>query len=221
MDKQQIVNQGLWSNNPAMVQMLGLCPLLAVSNTLINSLVLGVLTIFVLVCACTLVSLVRNHLQDTTRLPTQILIIAGFVTLADISLQLISFELHQRIGLFVALIVTNCSILGRAESFARKQHVGLAALDGLMMGLGFCLAILCLGTLREIIGQGTLLSGAELIFGETAKNWQLQMPFEGMLLAVLPPGAFIIFGLMIAGKNWIDNKVEQRQTLRNSETSPG
>ena len=221
MKTSEIAEQGVWSNNPAMVQMLGLCPLLAVSNTLINSLVLGCLTIAVLVCANTLISLIRNTLNDTTRLPTQILVIASFVTLADIALQVVSFELHQRIGLFVALIVTNCAILGRAEAFARKQSVGLAAFDGLMMGLGFCLAIVLLGGLREIIGQGTLLSGADLIFGESATHWQIQFPFDGILLAVLPPGAFLLFGLMIAGKNWIDGKIEQRQTIRNPETAQG
>jgi electron transport complex protein RnfE len=215
----EIAAQGVWSNNPAMVQMLGLCPLLAVSNTVINSLVLGLLTIAVLVCANTLISLIRNTLNDTTRLPTEILVIASFVTLADITLQLVSFELHQRIGLFVALIVTNCAILGRAESFARKQSIGLAAFDGLMMGLGFCLAIVLLGTVREVIGQGTLLAGADLIFGPSAANWQIQFPFDGILLAVLPPGAFLLFGLMIASKNWVDSKLEQRQTIRNPETA--
>lgn len=216
MEARDITYQGLWRHNPAMVQMLGLCPLLAVSNTVINSLILGFLTIAVLVCSNTFISLLRRYLNDTTRLPTQILIIASFVTLADISLQLISFELHQRLGLFVALIVTNCAILGRAEAFARKQSVGLAALDGLMMGAGFFLAIVLLGTVRELMGQGTLLTGAELIFGEFANNWEVQFPFEGLLLAVLPPGAFILFGLMIAAKNWIDNKIEQRQTIRNT-----
>ncbi len=223
MNSTEMTKQGLWSNNPAMVQMLGLCPLLAVSNTFVNSLVLGTLTILVMVGASSLISLVRNHLNDTTRLPSQILIIASFVTLADISLQLVSFELHQRIGLFVALIVTNCAILGRAEAHARKHSLGLAALDGLMMGLGFFMVISLLGAIREILGQGTLLTGAELIFGPQAAHWQINFPFDGMLLAVMPTGAFIIFGLMIALKNWIDLKLEnknleQRQTLRDSQT---
>ncbi len=220
---QSIAVEGLWANNPAMVQMLGLCPLLAVSNTLINSIVLGLLTTAVMVCANSLISMVRNHLNDTTRLPTQILIIASFVTLADMSLQLVSFELHQRIGLFVALIVTNCAILGRAEAYARRKTVRFAAFDGLMMGLGFFLVIVLLGAVREILGQGTLLTGADLIFGQSAASWQIELPFEGMLLAAIPAGAFILFGLMIALKNWIDIKlesknIEQRQTLRDSQT---
>lgn len=221
MNVKDLSQQGLWTNNPAMVQMLGLCPLLAVSNSAINGMVLGVLTILVLVCSNTLISLLRGALNDTTRLPCQILIIASFVTLADILLQVISFELHQRIGLFVALIVTNCAILGRAEAFARKNSVAYAAFDGLMMGLGFFAAIVILSCLREIFGQGTLLGGAELIFGQTAATWQIAMPFDGILLAVLPPGAFILFGLMIAGKNWIDSKIEQRQTIRNSDPATG
>ncbi|MFN3237504.1 MAG: electron transport complex subunit E [Pseudomonadales bacterium] len=221
MNVKDLSQQGLWTNNPAMVQMLGLCPLLAVSNSAINGMVLGVLTILVLVCSNTLISLLRGALNDTTRLPCQILIIASFVTLADILLQVISFELHQRIGLFVALIVTNCAILGRAEAFARKNSVAYAAFDGLMMGLGFFAAIVILSCLREIFGQGTLLAGAELIFGQAAATWQIEMPFDGILLAVLPPGAFILFGLMIAGKNWIDSKIEQRQTIRNSDPATG
>lgn len=200
----EITREGLWTNNPAMVQMLGLCPLLAVSNTLINGVILGLLTIFVLVCANTMIALIKNFLNDTTRLPCQILIIASFVTLADIILQMLSFELHQRIGLFVALIVTNCAILGRAEAFARKNPVAISALDGLMMGLGFFGAITLLSSLREMIGQGTLFAGADLIFGASASAWQMTMPFDGLLLVVLPPGAFILFGLMIALKNWID-----------------
>ncbi len=219
MDSREISKQGLWSNNPAMVQMLGLCPLLAVSNNAINGLVLGGLTIFVLVSANSLISVLRRYLDNTTRLPAQILIIASFVTIADLLLQVISFELYQRIGLFVALIVTNCAILGRAEAFARKHALGSAALDGLMMGLGFFVTIFVLSCLREVLGQGTLFAGANLIFGEQAVSWQINFPHQGLLLAVLPPGAFILFGLMIAGKNWIDIKIEQRKTLRNSETA--
>jgi electron transport complex protein RnfE len=218
MKPSDIAQDGLWRNNPALVQLLGLCPLLAVSNTLINGLVLGLLTIFVLVGSNGVVSLCQKWLDETTRLPAQILIIATFVTLADLLLQSVSFELHQRIGLFVALIVTNCVILGRAESFARKQSFILALLDGFFMGLGFFFVIVALSALRELIGQGTLFAGAHLIFGPGATRWTLEIADNGLLLAALPPGAFLLFGLMIAFKNWIDLlRNEQRQKIRNTQ----
>jgi electron transport complex protein RnfE len=219
MTPTEITRDGLWDNNPALVQLLGLCPLLAVSNTLINGFVLGSLTLLVLICSNGAISLLQRWLDDTTRLPAQILIIATFVTLADLLLQFVSFELHQRIGLFVALIVTNCVILGRAEAFARKNHFGYALLDGLTMGSGFLLVIVLLSAIREALGHGTLFAQADLIFGEMAVDWVIQLPNEGLLLAILPPGAFLLFGLLIALKNWIDQKIEQRQALRNSETA--
>jgi electron transport complex protein RnfE len=222
MKPSDIAQDGLWRNNPALVQLLGLCPLLAVSKTLINGLVLGLLTIFVLVGSNGVVSLCQKWLDETTRLPAQILIIATFVTLADLLLQSVSFELHQRIGLFVALIVTNCVILGRAESFARKQSFILALLDGFFMGLGFFFVIVALSALRELIGQGTLFAGAHLIFGPGATRWTLEIADNGLLLAALPPGAFLLFGLMIAFKNWIDLlRNEQRQKIRNTQAPQG
>lgn len=227
----EISKQGLWTNNPAMVQMLGLCPLLAVSNTIINGLVLGLLTLLVLACASLMISLIKNWLDESTRLPAQIMVIATFVTLADLLLQSYSFEMHQRVGLFVALIVTNCVILGRAESFARRNGAGYALLDGTMMGLGFLLAIVSLSGIREILGQGTLFAQADIIFGEVGRHWLITLPFDGILLIALPPGAFLTFGCLIALKNWIDQtqlnarekdeNLEQRQTLRNSEPTEG
>ncbi len=227
----EISKQGLWTNNPAMVQMLGLCPLLAVSNTIINGLVLGLLTLLVLACASLMISLIKNWLDESTRLPAQIMVIATFVTLADLLLQSYSFEMHQRVGLFVALIVTNCVILGRAESFARRNGAGYALLDGTMMGLGFLLAIVSLSGIREILGQGTLFAQADIIFGEVGRHWLITLPFDGILLIALPPGAFLTFGCLIALKNWIDQtqlnarekdeNLEQRQTLRNPEPTEG
>lgn len=222
MTASDITLDGLWRNNPALVQLLGLCPLLAVSNTLINGVTLGCLTVFVLVSSNTVISLCQRWLDDTTRLPAQILIIATFVTLADLILQVVSFELHQRIGLFVALIVTNCVILGRAEAFARKHNFIYALLDGFWMGSGFLLVIGTLSALREALGQGTLLAGAHLIFGDGAADWTLTIAEDGMLLAALPPGAFLLFGLMIAFKNWIDLlRHEQRKTIRDTQTAQG
>ena len=219
MNTREITENGLWRQNPALVQLLGLCPLLAVSNNLVNGIVLGVLTLLVLTGANITLSLIKRLLSDETRLPTQILVIASFVTLADLLLQYVSFELHQRIGLFVALIVTNCVILGRAESFARKNHVFYAALDGFAMGCGFLLAIVVFSALREAAGLGTLMANAHLILGGVEADWIIRLPNEGLLLAILPPGAFILFGLLIALKNWIDHWYEQRQTIRNSKAA--
>lgn len=203
MNHKDLVVQGLWSNNPALVQMLGLCPLLAVSNTVANSLGLGLATLFVLTSSNVVVSLLRRYLDESTRLPAQIMVIATFVTLADILLQTFFFELHQRIGLFVALIVTNCTLLGRAEAFASRHPVRFAVVDGFMMGSGFLLAILLMGGIREALGQGTLFANMQLILGEPARNWTITIADGGFLLMLLPPGAFLTLGCIIALKNRI------------------
>ena len=199
MNVKQITIDGLWAKNPALVQMLGLCPLLAVSSTLATSIGLGLTTLVVLTLSNFTISVIRKLLVRETRLPMQIMVIATFVTLADILLQAWVFELHQRIGLFVALIVTNCTLLGRAEAFASRQPVRLALLDGFMMGLGFMLVIMLLGGVREIIGQGTLFAKMHLLI--PGLDMTIHLADQGMLLAVLPPGAFIIFGCLIAAKN--------------------
>ena len=204
MIPREITAQGLWGNNPVLVQMLGLCPLLAVSNTLVTGFSLGIITLLILTASNTVVSLIRGFLDDSTRLPAQIMVIAAFVTCADILLQAWLFELHVRISLFVALIVTNCTLLGRAEVFASRQPVSLAALDGFMMGAGFLWVITLLAGIRELLGQGTLLSNAHLLFGESAQHWEIQIMDGGLLLMILPPGAFITLGFIIAGKNWIE-----------------
>jgi len=203
VNHKDLVVQGLWSNNPALVQMLGLCPLLAVSNTVANSLGLGLATLFVLTSSNVVVSLLRRYLDESTRLPAQIMVIATFVTLADILLQTFFFELHQRIGLFVALIVTNCTLLGRAEAFASRNPVRFALVDGFMMGSGFLLAILLMGGIREALGQGTLFANMHLILGEQARNWTITLADGGFLLMLLPPGAFLTLGCIIALKNRI------------------
>ena len=214
-----IARDGLWRNNPALVQLLGLCPLLAVSNNFAASLALGLTTLVVLIASNSTVSLFRLWLDETTRLPIQVLIIAGFVTLADLLLQYWYFELHQRIGLFVALIVTNCSLLGRAELFASRQPVMLAALDGLMTGLGFIAVLLVLGSLREMIGHGTLFAELNLLIG--GPDVMIRLSDTGFLLALLPPGAFLSLGCLIALKNYLDQKLsinESRKTLSDSLT---
>ncbi|MDX5297490.1 MAG: electron transport complex subunit E, partial [Gammaproteobacteria bacterium] len=168
-----IVRDGLWNNNPALVQLLGLCPLLAVTSTVVNALGLGLATLIVLTGSNTAVSMIRHYVPDTVRLPAFVMIIASLVTCAELLMQALTYELYQILGIFIPLIVTNCAILGRADAFAARNPVGKAALDGFMMGLGFLIVLVILGGLREVIGQGTLLAGMELLLGEGARSWKI------------------------------------------------
>lgn len=196
-----IVRNGLWDNNPGLVQLLGLCPLLAVSNTTINALGLGLATTAVLCASNATVSAVRRSLRDEIRIPVFVLVIASFVSAVDLVMQAWFLELHGILGIFIPLIVTNCAIIGRAEAFASRNAVPRAAVDGLAMGLGFTLVLLVLGAARELFGQGTLLAGAELMFGPAAASWELGVEGgRGLLLMVLPPGAFLSLGLLVAAK---------------------
>ncbi len=202
----QLIKEGLWSNNQAFVALLGLCPLLAVSNTLINSLGLGVATTITLVCSNVVVAMVRKMIPNAIRLPVFVLIIASIVTVIELMMKAYFFELYKVLGIFIPLIVTNCAIIGRAESFAFRNSPYKAFWDGLFMGLGFTVVLVILGSVREILGIGTLLSGAELMFGPSAESWTIFLfeDYSGMLLAILPPGAFISLGLLIALRNTID-----------------
>ncbi len=195
-----IWQQGLWHNNPGLVQLLGLCPLLAVTNTAINGLGLGLATLFVLVMSNLLVALLRHQLQPEIRIPAFVLIIATLVTIVDLSLQAWLHDLSRTLGIFVPLIVTNCTILARAEAFASRRNVTAALHDGLAQGIGFALVLIALGAAREIVGQGTLLADADLLLGAWAENLSLRILPEGwgLLLALMPPGAFIGLGLMVA-----------------------
>jgi electron transport complex protein RnfE len=210
----ELTLNGLWRNNPALVQLLGLCPLLAVSTSLVTSIGLGLATIAVLTASNGLVALLRDRIDTATRIPLYIVIIASLVTCVDLLLQSWSFELHQRISLFIALIVTNCTLLGRAESFASKNPVLSSLYDGLMMGSGFTLVLLILGFVRELLGQGTIFANMHLLFGDTASHWIIQLGEnqQGFLLAALPPGAFFLMGFVIALKNLIDEKFSSLQT---------
>ncbi|HIC45194.1 MAG TPA: electron transport complex subunit E [Methylophaga aminisulfidivorans] len=212
----QIVKEGLWKNNPALVQLLGLCPLLAVTNTVINGLGLGLATILTLVASNGFISLLRNQIPDEARLPVFVMIIASIVTVIELSMNAWFHDLYLILGIFIPLIVTNCSIIGRAEAFAARNSVGPALLDGLMMGLGFTAVLVVLGGMRELIGQGTLFSQAELMFGDVAKNFSITVidDYRGFLLALLPPGAFIGLGLIVALKNVIDARLSKRQTVQ-------
>jgi electron transport complex protein RnfE len=200
-----IIADGLWRNNPGLVQLLGICPLLAVSNTLINGLGLGIATLAVLTCTNVLVSLSRHWIPAQVRLPVFVLIIASLVTTVELAFKANLYELYLSLGIFIPLIVTNCTILARAEAFASKQPPFAALLDGLAHGLGFTLILTTLGAMRELLGRGSLFSGAESLFGEAASRFEINFlsDNEGLLLALLPPGAFLCLAALIAAKNWI------------------
>jgi electron transport complex protein RnfE len=209
----QIIRDGLWTNNPALVQVLGLCPLLAVTSTVVNAIGLGLATLLVLMGSNLAVSLIRNFVSESVRLPAFVMIIASFVTCAELLMQAFTYELYQILGIFIPLIVTNCAILGRADAFASKNPPLPALLDGFMMGLGFLFVLIALGAIRELIGQGTLLTDMDLLLGPAATNWAIR-PLENypdVLFMVLPPGAFIGLGLLIALKNGIDNQIKARR----------
>ncbi|PLX59739.1 electron transport complex subunit E [Sedimenticola selenatireducens] len=207
----RLIREGLWSNNQALVALLGLCPLLAVTSTAINGLGLGIATTFVLVMSNATVSLIRNLVRPEVRLPVFVIVIASFVTAVELSMNAWFHDLYKVLGIFIPLIVTNCAIIGRAEAFASKSHLLQAIVDGLAMGLGFTCALVTLGAMRELLGMGTLFSQADLMFGDIATNWTMSLgtDFKGMLLAILPPGAFLGMGLMIALKNIIDNRLSR------------
>lgn len=196
----EIWRQGLWDNNPGLVQLLGLCPLLAVTNTTVNGLGLGLATLAVLVLSNLAVSATRRLLVPELRIPVFVLIIASLVTVVDLVLAAWFSGLSRTLGIFIPLIVTNCTILARAEAFASRQPVRAAVSDGLAQGTGFLLVLVALGAGRELIGQGTLMSGAGLLLGNWAQALELRVLPEatGLLLAMLPPGAFIGLGLLVA-----------------------
>lgn len=204
---------GLWNNNVALVQLLGLCPLLAVTGTVINGLGLGLATLLTLVLSNTVVSIIRHWVRPEVRVPVFVMIIASIVTTIELSMNAWFFELYKVLGIFIPLIVTNCGILARAEAYASKNRVLPSAMDGFMMGAGFMLVLVILGAMRELIGRGTLLADAHIMFGEVARNWTIVLvdDYSGFLLAILPPGAFIGLGLIIAVKNLIDRNIERRQ----------
>lgn len=204
--------QGLWKNNPGLVQLLGLCPLLAVTATVTNALGLGLATLLVLMGSNVTVSIIRNWVPKEIRIPIFVLIIAAFVTCVQLLMNAYTFGVYESLGIFLPLIVTNCAIIGRAEAYASKNPVKQAAFDGLMMGLGFALVLIVLGAIREVLGQGTLFDGAELLLGEWATVLRIEVLQldSKFLLAILPPGAFIAMGFLIAVKNAVDAKLEEQ-----------
>ncbi len=213
VDYRKISLDGLWHNNPALVQLLGLCPLLAVTASVVNALGLGLASTIVLVCSNLTVSIFRKLVPETVRLPIFVMIIASFVTAIELLMQAFTYELYLILGIFIPLIVTNCAIMGRADAFAVKNPVRASVVDGLMMGVGFSIVLVLLGGMRELLGTGALFANMHLLFGEAARNWQLVIfdDYRGFLFAILPPGAFVGLGLMIALKNVIDTRLEEKR----------
>jgi len=210
IDFRKITLDGLWHNNPGLVQLLGLCPLMAVTTNITNGLGLGIATIITLVASSTAVSLVRQFISKEIRIPVFVLIIASNVTAIELLMRAYFHELYTILGIFIPLIVTNCIIIGRAEAFASKNNPVAAWLDALMMGLGFTLVLVILGGMRELFANGTLFDQIHLMFGEGARGLTIHFfgDYKGFLLAALPPGAFLGLGFLLALKNWIDRKIE-------------
>lgn len=218
----EIVHDGLWKNNVGLVQLIGLCPLLAVTSTLVNGLGLGVATTLILIASNVTVSLIRHIVPNEIRLPIFVLIIASFVTATEMIMKAFYYDLYLVLGIFIPLIVVNCSVIGRAEAFASKNPVNHAFLDGLMMGIGFTFALVMLGGLRELLGYGTLFTQAEMMFGEAAKQLKIVVfaDYQGFLLAILPPGAFFGLGLLVALKNWLDKKAPVAKLMAQTVIEP-
>lgn len=211
----ELAIQGLWKNNPGLVQLLGLCPLLAVTSTVTNAIGLGVATMLVLICSNVTVSAIRHWVPKEIRIPIFVLIIAAFVTCVQLLMNAYTFGLYQSLGIFLPLIVTNCAIIGRAEAYASKNPVKQSAFDGLMMGLGFAIVLILLGVIREVLGHGTLFDGANLLLGDWASVLRIEvMQLDSQfLLAILSPGAFIAMGFLIALKNAIDNHLKAKKVV--------
>jgi len=207
-----LFHNGLIKQNTGLVQLLGLCPLLAISNNVINALSLGLATTMVMAASSGAVSGVRNFVPNEIRIPVFVLIIAVLVTVIDLSMNAFVHPLYLVLGIFIPLITTNCIVLARADAFAAKNHPLHSVVDAIAMGLGLTLVLIVLGAIRELAGKGTLLSGIDLVFGEAAKGWVLHVlpNYHGFLLAILPPGAFLGLGLLIAANNWNKARVAKR-----------
>lgn len=212
----KITINGVWDNNVVFSQNLALCPLLAVTGTATNGLGMGLATMVVLTLSNLIVSLNRHLIPPEIRIPIFVLLIATLVTLVDMSMNAWMHEMHKVLGLFIPLIVTNCAILGRAESFASREPFYYSIWDGLMMGLGFTLALVALGLVREVLASGTAFANATLLLGSHYSFLELTFitDYKGFLLIALPPGGFIVLGFLIAGKRIIDrNKTTNESVL--------
>jgi electron transport complex protein RnfE len=218
----EISLNGLWKNNPAIVQLLGLCPLLAVTGSVINALGMGLATMLVLTVSNTCVSMIRSFASDAIRLPAFVMIIAAAVTCIELLMQAFAYELFQILGIFLPLITTNCVILGRADAFACKNKVLPSMYDGFIMGAGFAVILMLLGAVREVVGTGAIFANMDLLFGEGAKSWKIVLvdDYTAVLVAILPPGAFIFTGMIIALKNIIDTGIKNREAAKTEKVAP-
>jgi len=207
-----LFQNGLIKQNTGLVQLLGLCPLLAISNNVVNALSLGLATMLVMAASSGAVSSVRHFVPHEIRIPVFVLIIAALVTVIDLAMNAFVHPLYLVLGIFIPLITTNCIVLARADAFASKNHPLHSVVDALAMGLGLTSVLVVLGAIRELAGKGTLLSGIDLVFGPAAKSYVLHVlpHYQGFLLAILPPGAFIALGLLIAAHNWNKARADQR-----------
>jgi H+/Na+-translocating ferredoxin:NAD+ oxidoreductase subunit E len=207
-----LFQNGLVKQNTGLVQLLGLCPLLAISNTVINAVSLGLATMLVMAASSGAVSSMRHFVPHEIRIPVFVLIIASLVTVIDLVMNAFVHPLYLVLGIFIPLITTNCIVLARADAFAAKNRPLHSVVDAVAMGLGLTLVLVVLGGMRELAGKGTLLSGIDLVFGVEAKQFVLHVlpDYPGFLLAILPPGAFIALGLLIAANNWYKARAVQR-----------
>jgi electron transport complex protein RnfE len=218
----EITVNALWKQNPGVVQLLGLCPTLAVTTTAVNGISLGLATALVMAASNGAVSPVRKLVPSEIRVPVFILIIAALVSIIDMSINAFAHPLHKVLGIFIPLIVVNCIVLARVESFAAKNTFVPSVLDGFMMGIGLTLVLGLLGGMREVIGKGTLFSGLDLVFGPAAKQFVLTVipDYHGFLLAVLPPGAFLGLGILIALRNWAEVRNAKKTDTPESNLKP-
>lgn len=216
IDYRRIVRDGLWDNNVVFSQMLALCPLLAVTGTATNGLGLGLASLVVLMLSNMVVALFRGIITPEVRIPVFVLLIAAIVTVVDMMMNAWLHELHKVLGLFIPLIVTNCAILGRAESFASRNPIRAAVTDGFSMGVGFTLALVVLGATREVIGAGTLFANASLLLGDNFKFLELTIipDYRGFLLMSLPPGGFMMMGFLLAGKRVYEARKSKTESIK-------
>jgi electron transport complex protein RnfE len=204
----RITRDGLWNNNIVFAQTLGMCPTMAVTSTATNGLGMGLATTAVMVASNMLISSIRHVVSEEVRIPVYIVIIATLVTLVDVSINAWAHDLYKVLGLYIALIVANCAVLGRAEAFAAKNPILSSGMDGLMMGLGFTFALTTIGAVREILGAGTLFADAHLLLGPAFSFMEMKLipDYKGFLLMILPPGGFLAVGFLIAAKRVIDRR---------------
>lgn len=211
----RITREGLWDNNVVFVQILALCPTMAVTSTATHGLGMGLATMAVLTISNLLISAVRHWVSSEVRIPVYVVFIAALVTLIDMSVNAWAHELYKVLGLFIALIVVNCAILGRAEAFASKVGILEAVVDGLMIGFGFTLALVTIGAVREILGSGTLFAEAHLLLGEVFAFLEITLipEYKGFLLMLLPPGGFLTLGFLLAGKRVLETRLSTTSTV--------